>query len=115
MIGKRSLQCDMFDVGNVFPIVLREKSFHAQLAKAAPTLFSDDEFAALYSSSLGRPSVPPSQLAILMLLQWYHGVSDLETVERSGCDLRWCAVLNRAAGEALCAKSTFQMFRAQLI
>jgi hypothetical protein len=115
MLGNRSPQGDIFDVGNVFPTVLREKSFHAQLAKAAPTLFSDADFEALYSSCLGRPSVPPSQLALLTLLQWYHGVSDQSAVDYSGYDLRWCAVLGRPAGEPLCAKSTFQMFRAHLL
>lgn len=115
MIGKRSLQGDIFDVGNVFPALLREKSFHWQLAKVSHSLFSDAEFSALYSSSLGRPSVPPSQLALLMLLQCFHGVSDRETIERSGCDLRWCAVLSRPAGEPLCARSTLELFRAQLI
>ena len=114
MLGKHSPQGDIFDVGNVFPLVLRPNSFHAQLAKASPTLFSDEEFAALYSTSKGRPSVPPSQLALLVLLQEYHGVSDMEAVERSGCDLRWCAVLRRAGGPELCAKSTLQLFRAHL-
>ena len=115
MLGRQSPQRDIFDVGNVFPLELRPKSFHAQLAKVSPTLFSDDEFAALYCSSNGRPSVPPSQLALLMILQTYHGVSDLEAVDRSGYDLRWCAILGRAGGSPLCAKSTLQLFRAQLI
>lgn len=115
MLGKRSPQRDLFDVGNMFPLELKPRSFHAQLSKVSPTLFSDAEFAALYCELNGRPSVPPSQVALLMILQTYHNVSDMEAVERSGYDLRWCAVLGRPGGTPLCAKSTLQLFRAQII
>jgi DDE family transposase/transposase-like protein DUF772 len=115
MIGKRKTQAELFDVGNVFPFVLKPGTFHAQLAHAAPRLFSDEDFARLYSERIGRPSVPPSMLALTLLLQQEAGISDEETIERTGCDLRWAAVLRRAAGEPLCAKSTFQLFRAHLV
>jgi len=36
-------------------------------------------------------------------------------VHRTAYDLRWAAVLRRAAGLPLCVKSTFQLFRAHLI
>ena len=115
MLGKRKPQRELFDVGNVFPVALEPKSFHGQLAAAAPHLFRDEDFAKAYSSTTGRPSVPPSQLALLTLLQHEAGVSDAEAVARSAFDLRWAAVLGRTAGEPLCAKSTFQLFRAHLI
>jgi len=115
MIGKRPAQRPLFDVGNVYPFSLRPGSFHAQLAAVAPRLFRDEDFASFYSEKLGRPSVPPSELALMTLLQHEAGISDLEAVERSGCDLRWAAVLGREAGEPLCAKSTLQLFRAHLI
>jgi hypothetical protein len=115
MLGKRKPQSDLFDVGNVFPLVLDCSSFHSQLASLGSGLLCDEEFCALYSDSLGRPSVSPSQLALLLILQTYHGVSDHEAIERSAYDLRWCAVLRRPAGTPLCAKSTLQLFRAHLI
>jgi hypothetical protein len=115
MLGKKSSQNDLFDVGNVFPLELKPRSFHAQLAQVAPTLFCDDEFAALYSTSNGRPSVAPSQLALVMILQAYEHVSDNEAIERTAYDLRWNAVLGRLAGTPFCAKSTLQLFRAHLI
>ena len=115
MIGKQPAQSDLFDVGNVFELRLDPKSFHGQLADAAPRLFRDEDFAALYHPRLGRPSTPPSQLALLLLLQHEAGVSDAEAVARSAYDLRWAAVLRRPAGEALCAKSTLQLFRAHLV
>jgi len=115
MIGKRQPQTNLFDVGNVYPLALKSGTFHAQLAHAAPQLFRDEDFAALYSERMGRPSVPPSLLALTFLLQHEAGVSDEEAVSRTAYDLRWAAVLGRQAGEPLCAKSTLQLFRAHLI
>src|SRR4051794_29311186 len=115
MLGKRKAQRALFDVGNVFPIALDPASFHGQLAVAAERLFRDADFAAFYADGLGRPSAPPSLLALLTLLQHECGCSDAEAVARTAFDLRWAAVLRKAAGEPLCAKSTFQLFRAHLV
>ena len=115
MIGKRSRQSQLFDVGNVFDLELPASSFYAQLAKAAPGLFKDDDFAMFYHSDRGRPSVPPSLLALMTILKEHDQVSDEETVARSAYDLRWAAVLGLPAGRQVCAKSTFQLFRAHLI
>jgi hypothetical protein len=115
MLGKRSAQTQLFDVGNVYPLSLPESSFHGQLAKAGPHLFRDEDFLAFYCERYGRPSVPPSLLALMLLLQFEAGVSDEEAVLRTAYDLRWAAVLGRPAGEPLCAKSTFQLFRAHLV
>ncbi len=115
MLGKRKAQSELFDVGNVFPFVLKHGTFHAQLAHAAPGLFRDEDFNAFYSDRMGRPSVPPSLLALVLLLQQECGISDEEAIERTSCDLRWAAVLRRTAGAPLCAKSTFQLFRSHLV
>jgi hypothetical protein len=115
MLGKRSAQRDLFEVGNVFRLELDPHRFHGQLAAVATRLFSDSDFAAFYDERQGRPSVPPSQLALLTLLQHEAGCSDAEAVARSAFDLRWAAILGRSAGIPLCAKSTFQLFRAHLV
>lgn len=115
MLGKRNRQRELFDVGNVYPLELDPNSFHGQLARAAARLFPDEDFAVFYAQRTGRPSVPPSQLALLTLLQHEAGVSDEEAVARSAFDLRWAAVLRRSAGTPLCAKSTLQLFRSHLI
>jgi hypothetical protein len=115
MIGKRGRQRELFDVGNVYDLALPPGSFHAQLARAADRLFRDEDFATFYAERLGRPSVPPSLLALMTLMQHEAGCSDEEAVARSAYDLRWAAVLRRKAGEPLCAKSTFQLFRTHLV
>src|SRR5439155_15622470 len=115
MLGKRQAQRALFDVGNLFPVALDPASFHGQLAGAADRLFADEDFATFYADRLGRPSAPPSLLALLTLLQHESGCSDAEAIARTAFDLRWAAVLRKAAGEPLCAKSTFQLFRAHLV
>jgi hypothetical protein len=114
VIGKRP-ERQLFDVGNVFPLDLPPSSFYYQLAVVGPRLFSDSDFSKFYSEKPSRPSVPPAQLALMTLLQHYTGCSDEEAVARSAFDLRWCAVLGKPAGEPLCVKSTFQLFRAHLV
>jgi hypothetical protein len=115
MIGKRTLQSQLFDVGNVFDLELPTSSFYSQLAAAAPALFKDEDFAVFYSAERGRPSVPPSQLALMLILKEHDQVSDEEAAARTAFDLRWAAVLRRHAGKPLCAKSTFQLFRTHLV
>jgi len=115
MIGKRTQQSQLFDVGNVYDLELPTSSFYSQLATAAPSLFKDEDFAVFYSAERGRPSVPPSLLALMTVLKEHDQVSDEEAVARSAFDLRWAAVLHRHAGKPLCAKSTLQLFRTHLV
>jgi hypothetical protein len=51
-------------------------------------LFPDELFADLYVQH-GRRSVPPSILAVVMVLQRLEGCSDREAVDRFAYDLRW--------------------------
>ena len=51
-------------------------------------LFPDELFADLYVHH-GRRSVPPSILAVVMVLQRLEGCSDREAVDRFAYDLRW--------------------------
>lgn len=115
MIGKRKAQTNLFDVGALDAVRLEPGSFYAQLAAAGPDLLPDSAFASLYHATRGRFSVPPSQLARLLLLQAHSQVSDVEALERSAYDARWAVVLGTQLGQPLCAKSTLQLFRAQLV
>ena len=63
----------------------------------------------------GRASVAPSLLATALLLQAHDRVSDAEAKARADFDIRWKVALGIEIEERPFAKSTFQMFRAQLI
>jgi hypothetical protein len=78
-------------------------------------LFWDEQFAGLYVLDNGRPSVPPSLLAVALVLQTYDGVSDDEAKQRADYDLRWKVALGVELDARPFAKSTLQEFRAQLI
>ena len=90
-------------------------SFYGLLASHRGELFRDEDFADLYCSDNGRPSVPPSLLATALLLQAYDGVSDEEAKARADFDLRWKVALGIGLEERPFAKSTLQLFRARLI
>ena len=115
MLGRREPQGSLFRPDHVLRDHVGEKSFHGWLARHGSKWFRDEDFASLYREDLGRPSVPPSQLCVALLLQTYDGVSDEEAIARSAYDLRWKVALGLELDEKLCAKSTLQRFRAQLV
>ena len=78
-------------------------------------LFRDEDFAELYCPGNGRDSVPPSLVATALLLQAYDKVSDLEAKQRADFDIRWKVALGIEVEARPFAKSTLQLFRAQLI
>src|SRR5215208_5343387 len=91
-------------------------SFYGFLASHRGELFRDEDFADLYCSYNGRPSVPPSLLATALLLQAYEGASDEEAKARADYfDLRWKVALGVGLEERPFAKSTLQLFRARLV
>jgi hypothetical protein len=96
---------------------LEEFGFHGLLALHGRRIFRDEDFAALYHADTGRPSVPPSTLALATLLQHYDNISDEEVIARCRFDLRWKAALHLdvLSLDAPFAKSTFQAFRGRLV
>jgi hypothetical protein len=63
-------------------------SIYALLHRQCFELFSDEMFADLFTD-VGRRSVPPTIVAVVMVLQRLEGCSDREAVERFTYDLRW--------------------------
>jgi hypothetical protein len=90
-------------------------SFYGFLASHRGELFRDEDFTDLYCPDNGRPSVPPSLLAVTLLLQVHNRVSDEEAKARADFDLRWKVALGIGLEERPFAKSTLQLFRARLI
>jgi len=92
----RSAQVGLFDAAVVMG-PLPEGSFFALLAEHGDRIVRDQDFAECYAERMGRPSIPPSQLAKVLLLQHRTGVSDEQAMEcvgwvcggRSRWDWRW--------------------------
>jgi hypothetical protein len=115
MFQERSPQLGLFDADVLYLGFVGEDTFYGFLARHRKELFRDEDFAELYSPDMGRPSVPPSLLATALLLQSHDRVSDEEAKARADYDLRWKVALGVEVGARPFAKSTLQLFRAQLV
>jgi transposase len=115
MLGERSAQRGLFEADTLFADFVGKRNFYGFLASQRDELFRDEDFAGLYCSNNGRPSVPPSLLATAVVLQAYDGISDDEAKQRADYDLRWKVALGIELEVRPFAKSTLQEFRAQLI
>jgi hypothetical protein len=67
---------------------LAEASIYSVLHRERDKLFPDELFSDLFSDK-GRRSVPPSVVAVVMVLQRLAGLSDREAVEHYAFDARW--------------------------
>ena len=72
MLATESAQVGLFDAAVVMG-PLPEGSFFALLAEHGDRIVRDEDFAECYSGRMGRPSIPPSLLAKVMLLQYRTG------------------------------------------
>src|SRR5437016_1803471 len=115
MLGKRAVQGEPLEADHPYLDYVGRDSFYGFLATQRDQLFRDEDFAALYCLDNGRPSVPPSLLATALLLQAHGGASDDEAKARADFDLRWKVALGIDLDARPFAKSTLQLFRAQLI
>ncbi len=67
---------------------LPANSIFRLLARDSGILFPDDAFADIFAE-IGRDSIPPRIVAVVMVLQRFHGMSDREAVDAFAFDLRW--------------------------
>jgi len=115
MLGKRSDQRGYLEADHLYLDHVGRQSFYGFLASMRGQLFRDEEFAELYCPDNGRDSVPPGLLANALLLQTHDRVSDEEAKLRADFDIRWKVALGITVDEKPFAKSTLQLFRAQLV
>jgi len=115
MLGIRSPQRGLFEADQLYGEWVGRETFYGWLGQQRGRLFRDEDFAGLYCLTNGRPSVPPSLLATALLLQWYDDVSDEEARDSAKYDVRWKVALGVELETQPFAKSTLQLFRAQLL
>ena len=115
MLGERSDQRGLWEADRLYLDHVGRESFYGLLASLRGRLFRDSDFAKFYCADNGRDSVPPSLLATALLLQFHDKVSDAEAKARADFDLRWKVALGIEVEDRPFAKSTLQVFRAQLI
>jgi Transposase DDE domain/Transposase domain (DUF772) len=84
------------------------------LATHRGELFPDAEFADLFPSGRGRPSLPAPVAASILTLQALHDLSDAETAEAARCDLRWKVAVGMALDDRGFHPSTLTYWRQRL-
>ena len=115
MLGERSDQRGLWEADRLYLDHVGKDTFYGLLASLRGQLFRDSDFAGFYCADNGRDSVPPSLLATALLLQPHDKVSDAEAKARADFDIRWKVALGIEIEDRPFAKSTLQVFRAQLI
>jgi hypothetical protein len=88
-LGVADRQGDLLDdVARFLDEALPQTSIYSFLRRERDQLFPDEAFADLFTGR-GRCSVPPSVIAVVMVLQRLEGLSDREAVDRYCFDNRW--------------------------
>ena len=108
--GNRKLLDAAALVGHLVP----EGSMFAFLAIHRGEVFPDREFADLFPSGRGRPSLPAPVAASVLTLQVLYDLSDSETAEAARCDLRWKVATGMALDDKGFHPSTLTYWRQRL-
>ena len=114
MLGRRDPQQNLFSAQNL-PNRVPANSFYGRMAAVSEVLFKDDDLKEMYDPSNGRPSLPPSLMSGVLLLQFHDDVSDEEAVQRLQFDLRWQVALNLPTDFAAFDPSSLTYYRQRLI
>lgn len=107
-------QQGFFDAGWCGDVVDAD-SFYGLLAEHGHRIVRDEDFAPCYSERMGRPSVPPAQLARVLLLAYREGIGDEQAMERLRYDLRWKVAVGVPFDHKGWHPTTLVRFRARLL
>jgi hypothetical protein len=97
-------------VGHLVP----EGSIFAFLADHRGRVFPDEDFADLFRSGLGRPSMPAPVAMTILTLQTLFDLSDAEAADAARCDLRWKVAAGAALDDKGFHPSTLTYWRRRL-
>jgi IS5 family transposase len=114
MQGVERADRQLLDAGALVGHLVPAGSMFALLAAHRGELFTDEDFADLFPSGRGRPSVPASVMASVLVLQVLHDYSDAEAAEAARCDLRWKAACGFPLDHAGFDPSTLVYWRRRL-
>ncbi len=114
MLASTTAQLGLMDAAGLMG-ALPEGSLLALLAEHGDRIVRDEDFAECYSERMGRPSIPPSLLAKVLLLQYRCGLSDEQAVESVAWDLRWKVALGLAVDHRGWHPMSLTRYRARLL
>jgi Transposase DDE domain/Transposase domain (DUF772) len=105
---------ELLDARAVVGHLVAEGSVFAFLAEHRERVFPDEEFADLFPSDMGRPSMPAPVAATILTLQTLFDLSDGEAAEAARCDLRWKVATGVALDDKGFHPSTLVYWRRRL-
>jgi hypothetical protein len=114
MQGVERMDRELLDAAALVGHLVPEGSMFAFLAAHRRDVFADGEFEDLFPSGRGRPSIPASVMASILVLQTLHDLSDRETAEAARCDLRWKVATGMALDHKGFDPSTLVYWRKRL-
>src|SRR5215217_2292870 len=95
--------------------LLPEDSIYALLAEHGDRIVRDEDFTECYSERQGRPSIPPSLLAKVLLLAYREGLSDERAMEALPFALRWKVALDLPIDHPGFHPTSLVRYRARLL
>jgi Transposase DDE domain/Transposase domain (DUF772) len=104
----------LLDAAALVGHLVAEGSMFRFLAEHRAELFADHDFADLFPSGRGRPSLPAPVAASILTLQTLYDLSDAETAEAARCDLRWKVAAGMALDDKGFHPSTLVYWRRRL-
>jgi hypothetical protein len=112
--GVQRADRELLDARAVVGHLVAEGSVFAFLAEHRERVFPDEEFADLFPSGMGRPSMPASVAATILTLQTLFDLSDGEAADAARCDLRWKVATGVALDDKGFHPSTLVYWRRRL-
>jgi Transposase DDE domain/Transposase domain (DUF772) len=112
--GVERVDRELLDANALVGHLVAEGSVFAFLAEHRGRLFPDRDFADLFRSGLGRPSMPAPVAATILTLQTLLDLSDAEAAEAVRCDLRWKVATGMALDDKGFHPSTLVYWRRRL-
>jgi len=112
--GRSQPDRELLDAQALVGHMLPAGSVFGFLAQHRESVFSDGMFADLFPSGRGRPSVPGSVIASVLVLQALQGLSDREAMEALQWDLRWKLACGLPIDHEGLHPTTLTLWRARL-
>jgi transposase len=114
MQGEERLDRQFLDAEMLAGHLIPPGSMFAFLAAHRAGVFPDEDFADLFPSGRGRPSVPATVMAAVIALQTLHDYSDRETAEAVRFDVRWKVACGLAVDDPGFDPSTLVYWRRRI-
>jgi len=114
MQGRSRIDRELLDAEAIAGGLVPAGSVFAFLAGHRRELFPDSFTADLFSSSTGRPSLPPDVVGSVLVLKELYDLSDAQTADALAFDIRWKVACGRSLTQMSFDPSTLVYWRRRI-